>query len=100
MDLDQLILSARFIIHVITAIIVCLHVEEATDRGWWHQIVIGGSAWFLAGTSGAMAFQIINKWDDWIGTQIEPWLLLYTFAVLVIVAMARGDVSKILAFNR
>lgn len=100
MDLDPIILSARFIVHVLTAIIVCFHVDGAIERGLWRQVLVGGSAWFLAGTSGAMAFQIINKWDDWVGTQIEPWLLLYTFAVLVIVAMARGDVSKILAFNR
>lgn len=93
MEIESVTLSVRLGIHVLTAAIVGSYVGNPQRQRTWVQF----TAFLIAGSSAAAAFQILTTWDDIMSTGAgpQPWLVIICGGFLVAVVMSGGNIAKL-----
>lgn len=92
MEIDAVLLVLRALAHLITfAIVASFHDPEARWRPGVSLLAV-----LLAGSSAALAAQILTNWAQVIQSGPQLFHTLFAYAVLALIAWTRGNLAKLL----
>lgn len=93
MDIETVTLTIRLVIHLATTVVVGSYVGNPDRQRYWIQF----TAFLIAGSSFAAAFQILTGWDSIMatGSGPQPWLMFICGGFLAALVMSGGNIAKL-----
>jgi len=87
----EFLLGSRLFLHIATAALLLAYCRPDARFRLGPSVTAG----LLAGSSAALAVQIITNWAEMAAANPQPQLVIFVATVFIPVAYARGNMAKI-----
>lgn len=88
----ELLLGTRFALHVATVLVLASYYRPQPTM----RIGVSLCAALLLGSSSSLAIQILTTWHSLAASGPQPQLVFFTFAVFLPIALARGNLARVI----
>lgn len=88
----ELLLGTRFALHVATVLVLASYYRPQPTM----RLGVSVCAGLLLASSSALAVQILTTWHLLAASSPQPQLVFFTFAVFLPIAIARGNLARVI----